>query len=78
MFDCSEVGTCGLTEGRAAVHGELERLDTVPAGRPGHDGLWRAYLEVFEKEREQGHRDVAIRVLYDAYGAALESRAGRA
>ena len=49
-----------LTKGRAAVHGELERLEgTVPAGRPGHDGLWRAYLQVFEKEREQGHRDVA-------------------
>jgi hypothetical protein len=64
-----------LTEGRAAVHGELERLENaVPAGRPGHNGLWRAYLDVFEKQREQGHRDIAIRVLYDAYGAALESR----
>jgi len=64
-----------LTDGRAAVHEEIERLESkVPAGAPGHDDLWRAYLDVFEKERAQGHRDVAIRMLYDAYGAALESR----
>jgi hypothetical protein len=66
-----------LTEARAAVHEELERLENiVPAGRPGNDGLWRAHLGVFEKEREQGH--LAIRVLYDAYAAALESRSWEA
>jgi hypothetical protein len=64
-----------FVEGRAAVHGELERLETtVPAGRAGHDGLWRAHLDAFEKERSEGHLDVALRILYDAYGAALESR----
>jgi len=48
-----------LGEGDAA----LARVDSAaPAGRPGSEDLWRAYL------------DVAIRVLYDAYGAALESR----
>jgi hypothetical protein len=62
-------------EARAAVHAELERLESaLPAGRAGEDGLWRTYLEVFEKERAQGHLGVAIRVVYDAYGAALESR----
>jgi len=65
-----------LTDGRAAVHEEIERLESkVPAGAAGHDeDLWRAFLDVFEKERAQGHRNAAIRVLYDAYGAALESR----
>ena len=64
-----------LTDGRAAVHEEIERLESkIPAGEPGHESLWRAYLDVFEKEHVQGRRDVAIRVLYDAYGAALESR----
>ena len=64
-----------FTEARAAVHGELERLEAAePAGRSGHGGLWRAYLDVFEKERVEGHLDVALRILYDAYGAALESR----
>src|SRR5262249_16974131 len=64
-----------LTDGRAAVHDEIERLESkVPAGATGHENRWRAYLDTFEQERAQGHRDVAIRVLYDAYGAALESR----
>jgi|SRR6185369_9713213 len=64
-----------LTDGRAAVHEEIERLEsTIPAGEPGHEELWRAYLQVFETAHAQGHRDVAVRVLYDAYGAALESR----
>jgi hypothetical protein len=64
-----------LSEGRAAVHEEMERLEgIVPAGREGQDDLWRAYLDVFEKQREEGRRDAAIRILYDAYGAALESR----
>lgn len=64
-----------LTDGRAALHEEIERLESkIPAGEPGHEGLWRAYLQVFETARAQGHRDVAVRVLYDAYGAALESR----
>src|SRR5262245_18878920 len=57
---------------RAAVHEELERLEgAVPAGR--NEDHWRAYLEVFETERAQGHLAGAIRVLYDAYAAALES-----
>ena len=60
-----------LGEGPAA----LARVESAaPAGRPGGEDLWRAYLDVFDKEIGKGHRDVAIRVLYDAYGAALESR----
>jgi hypothetical protein len=57
------------------VHAELERRDSlVPAGRATDDGLWRAHLNIVEKELEQGHIDVAVRVWQDAYGAALESR----
>ncbi len=64
-----------LRGARAAVHGELERLESVvPAGRTRDDGLWRAYLDVVEKELAHGHVDVAVRVWHDAYGAALESR----
>ena len=60
---------------RAAVHAELERLDTVvPVGRTRDDRLWRAHLEVVEKELEHGHVDLAVRVWHDAYGAALASR----
>ena len=63
-----------LRGARAAVHGELERLEgVVPAGRPRDDGLWRAYLDLVEKELEHGHVDVAVRVWQDAYGAALAS-----
>jgi hypothetical protein len=64
-----------LSGARAAVHAELERLESVvPAGRDWDDGLWRAHLDVLEKELERGHIDVAVRVWHDAYGAALESR----
>jgi len=64
-----------LRGARAAVHGELERLDSVvPAGRARDDGLWRAHLDVVQKALEQGHVDVAVRVWHDAYGAALASR----
>ena len=64
-----------LTGARAAVHGELERLESVvPAGRTRDDGLWRAHLDLVEKELEHGHVDVAVRVWQDAYGAALASR----
>jgi hypothetical protein len=64
-----------LSGARAAVHAELERLESVvPAGRAQDDGLWRAHLDVVEKELERGHIDVAVRVWHDAYGAALESR----
>jgi len=64
-----------LTGARAAVHEELERLESVmPAGRSRDDGLWRTYLAVVEQELEHGHIDVAVRVWQDAYGAALESR----
>lgn len=64
-----------LRGARAAVHAELERRDSlVPAGRARDDGLWRAHLNIVEKELEQGHIDVAVRVWQDAYGAALESR----
>jgi hypothetical protein len=63
-----------LRGGRAAVHSELERLESfVPAGRDRDDGLWRAYLDLVEKELERGHLDVAVRVWQDAYGAALGS-----
>jgi hypothetical protein len=60
---------------RAAVHGELERLESVvPTGRTRDDGLWRAHLDIVEKELAQGHVDVAVRAWQDAYGAALASR----
>jgi hypothetical protein len=68
------VGEGALRGARAAVHGELERLESfVPAGRDRDDGLWRAYLDLVEKELERGHLDVAVRVWQDAYGAALGS-----
>jgi hypothetical protein len=64
-----------LSGARAAVHGELERLESfVPAGGTRDDGLWRAHLGVVEKELAQGHVDVAVRAWQDAYGAALASR----
>jgi hypothetical protein len=64
-----------LRGARAAVHGELERLESaVPAGRTPDDGRWRAYLDVVEKELEHGHVDAAVRAWHDAYGAALASR----
>lgn len=64
-----------LSGARAAVHAELERLESVvPAGQTRNDGRWRAHLAVVEKELEHGHLDVAVRVWHDAYGAALESR----
>jgi hypothetical protein len=67
-------GEGALRGARAAVHGELERLESfVPAGRDRDDGLWRAYLDLVEKELERGHLDVAVRVWQDAYGAALGS-----
>jgi hypothetical protein len=59
------LGLCGIAVGilthggSLAVHGDL---------------LWRAHLDVVEKELEHGHVDVAVRVWHDAYGAALESR----
>src|SRR5262249_56465791 len=57
------------------MHEEMERLESVvPAGRTDNDGLWRGYLEDFERQREEGHPDMAIRALHDAYGAALQSR----
>src|SRR5262249_57694655 len=57
------------------MHEEMERLESVvPAGRTDNDGLWRGYLEDFERQREDGHPDMAIRALHDAYGAALQSR----
>lgn len=63
-----------LKGARAAVHEELERLESItPAGRTRDDRLWRAYLDVVEKELEHGHVDVAVRVWHDAYGAALAS-----
>jgi hypothetical protein len=63
-----------LKGARAAVHEELERLESItPAGRTRDDRPWRAYLDVVEKELEHGHVDVAVRVWHDAYGAALAS-----
>jgi hypothetical protein len=64
-----------LTGARAAVHEEIERMETVlPAGTRRDDRAWRAYLAVVDQELEHGHVDVAVRVWHDAYGAALESR----
>ena len=64
-----------LTGAQAAVHQELERLESaVPVGRSRDDGLWRSYLAIVEQEIAQGHIDVAVRVWQDAYGAALESQ----
>lgn len=63
-----------LRGARAAAHEEIERLDGItPAGRTRDDRLWRAHLDVVEKELGQGHIDVAVRVWQDAYGAALAS-----
>jgi len=60
---------------RAAVHGELEQLESVvPTGRTRDDALWRAHLDIVEKELAYGHVDVAVRAWQDAYGAALASR----
>jgi len=64
-----------LRGARAAVHGEIERLETlVSAGRARDDSLWRAHLSVVDQELERGHVDVAVRAWQDAYGAALASR----
>lgn len=63
-----------LRGARAAVHGELERLESLmPAERARDDRLWRAYLGVVDRELEAGHVDAAVRVWHDAYGAALAS-----
>jgi len=63
-----------LRGARAAVHGELERLESVvPGGRTRDNGLWRTYLDLVEKELARGHVDVAVRIWHDAYGAALAS-----
>lgn len=63
-----------LKGARAAVHEELERLESVtPAARTRDDRVWRAYVDVVGKELERGHVDVAVRVWHDAYGAALAS-----
>jgi hypothetical protein len=60
---------------RAAVHGEPERPESVvPAGRTRDNSLWRAHLDIVEKELARGHVDVAVRAWQDAYGAALASR----
>ena len=63
-----------LSGARAAAHGELEWLESVvPGGRTRDDRLWRAHLDVVEKELERGHVDAAVRAWHDAYGAALAS-----
>ena len=63
-----------LRGARAAVHEEVERMESAtPAWRTGDDHLWRAHLDLVEKELERGHVDVAVRVWQDAYGAALAS-----
>ena len=64
-----------LRDSGAAGHGGLERLESVvAAGRARDDSLWRAYLDVIDRELAQGHVDVAVRAWHDAYGAALASR----
>jgi len=63
-----------LRGARAAVHGELEWLESfVPGGRTRDDRLWRAHLDVVAMELERGHVDAAVRAWHDAYGAALAS-----
>ena len=42
--------------------------------RTRDEDLWRAHLDVVEKELARGHIDVAVRVWHDAQGAALASR----
>src|SRR5262249_56858859 len=69
-----------LRGARAAVHAEIERLEgLLPSGRPTDETLWRAHLDVVEKELEHGHVDVAVRVWQGPYGPALgsPSRRGR-
>ena len=71
----SPTGPGPLRGARAALHGELERLESaVPAGRTPDDGLWRRHLDVVDRELERGHIDAAVRAWHDAYGAALASR----
>jgi hypothetical protein len=70
----SRADGAATVDAQSGAPGELARI-----GRPARDertesGLWRAHLEAFEQQRAQGHLEVAIRVVYDAYGAALESR----
>ena len=43
-------------------------------GRARDADLWRAHLDVVEKELARGHIDVAVRVWHDAQGAAVASR----
>ena len=63
-----------LRGARAAVHGELESLESVvPGGRIRDDRIWRAHLDVVAKEVAAGHVDAAVRAWHDAYGAALAS-----
>jgi hypothetical protein len=74
LIDPSPEGAA-LRGDRSAVHGELERLEgVVPTGQTRDDGLWRAHLDIVEKELAHGHVDVAVRAWQDAYGAALASR----
>src|SRR5262245_59006776 len=64
-----------LTGRAAAVHAELERLESaVPAGRALGDARWQAHLRVLDEQLEHGHVDVAVRAGHDAYVTALESR----
>ena len=64
----------GLRGGRAAAHAELERHEgLVPVGRTTAN-LWRAHLDVVDKELERGHVDRAVLAWHDAYATALESR----
>lgn len=64
-----------LRGARAALHGELEQLESaMPTGRTRDDGVWRAHLAVVERELARGHVDAAVRAWHDAYGAALASR----
>src|SRR5262245_49898273 len=43
-------------------------------GRARDDNLWRAHLDVVDRELARGHIDVAVRIWHDAQGAALASR----
>ena len=71
-----EIGI-GLLSYRDDLTFARERASPQGSAAPGRardDDLWRAHLDVVEKELARGHIDVAVRVWHDAQGAAVVSR----